>query len=616
LVILFAIDRPDPSSALLAGIAAGLSLATRPNLLPILALVPPYLFWRCQGREPWLRRVLLFSLPIALALTFLAFRSQVISGDPRTPVMNPGTVFYEGNNPLSMGTSAVYPPTVFGQLEQMSEHPDSPHITYREVARASTGKDLTIRQVNAYWANLGLGYLRQDPLASLRHFLGKAHLGLHAYRWHDVNSAAAYDHRLPIPAMPFAVLSALACLGLLLELGNWRRALLFYGLFASQLGVMIVFYASARQRLPLMPAMLFFSLVALEAMRQWFRPPAQRARLASALLLLALLGTLFFYPRQGIEDSIYRRHGGATAIRLLADTAEAPSYATLEKHTSLAIDAMAAAPWARDRMRPAFLSRRHGEVAERVLKSLAKLPPSPQRNFDRALILVRLGRKEEGKELLQPLARMGFRAYRKANQCSYPSFYLGRMAAQGGDLAAAKAHLETALQRNRDDPFALAEFYALDADPSYRDRILATVSQADLHYLLGQALFAQGRYPEAAKELARLTNLLPDFRFGLVYLAAALGESGHLEEGVRAYRAALAINIEPVLLEEEIRRLFSHWLAANPSRPDAWLVTAQVLRQLGYFADAQELIADKTFPKALRPMVDRELKNLRRVLEP
>ncbi len=623
LVVLFAIDRPDGSSALLAGVAGGLSLATRPNLLPVLLLAPVYLYWRRQdgpgwNQAPgriWLRQALLFALPICLTLGLLTLRSWTITGEARAPVMNPGTVFYEGNHPLSLGTSAVYPPVVQGYLEQRLEVPDSPHQTYRDVARAATGQPLTPREVNAYWSGRAMDYLRQDTWRGVKHLLRKVWLGLGAFRWHDVPLAAAYDTRMPLPFVPFSLLASLALLGLLMEWRRWRSFLLFYALFASQLGVMMVFYVSARQRLPLLPAILFFALAAVERTMAWWRA----GKRPWSLLVALLAGSLAFFlalPSPEAEDESYRQQGSAVAQGLLARMPEQPEYTALRERADLAVGALTAAPWALERVLPAFLRQEEETVPGRALAALAKMPDLSPRRFDRAVLLAKAGRSEEATALLEALVAVGYVPYRKAMQPSHPRFYLGRLKAEAGEVEGAREQWQAVLEERPEDPFALAELHSFAPEPELRERIEAHYSGADAHYLLGRAFLAQGRFQEAVEELGTLVRMLPDFRPGLVYLAAACGEAGLLDQGAAAYQLAMELSSEPVLLEAEILSLFSRWLKQRAKRPEAWVVTARVFRQLGHFEEASALLEGKSFPPALRAVVRREKMNLELLLPP
>ncbi|MCG8462401.1 MAG: hypothetical protein MI919_39460, partial [Holophagales bacterium] len=89
-------------AAVMAGLLAASALTTRPTFLPVFLLVPLYL--RQMQPRGWRRPSLLFLLPVLVASGLLPVWARTVSGAAGTPVMNPGTVFYEGNQPLSRGT--------------------------------------------------------------------------------------------------------------------------------------------------------------------------------------------------------------------------------------------------------------------------------------------------------------------------------------------------------------------------------------------------------------------------------------------------------------------------------------------------------------------------------
>ncbi len=222
LAFLVTVDSTRLRNAWLAGGLAALCLATRPTFLPAFLLVP--WLYRLNGERGrgWWRRSAAFLAPVATMLLLLALRAHAITGDPRTPVMNPGTVFFEGNNPLSQGTSAIYPPVVLAYVRHSGEIPDPAHQYYRDVARADAGRELSINGVNAFWSQRATRFIRDHPGRFLSLLGGKLKNAFHGFRWHDVPLASKIDQRLTlVPAVPFALLSALALLGALLEVRRW-----------------------------------------------------------------------------------------------------------------------------------------------------------------------------------------------------------------------------------------------------------------------------------------------------------------------------------------------------------------------------------------------------------
>ena len=135
LAFLWLLDQKTRLAPWLAGGSAALCLAIRPTFLPAFLLVPLYYWLRGDPGKPWRGKSSAFLAPVA-AVLLLALRASAVTGDPRTPMMNPGTVFFEGNNPLSQGTSAIYPPVVLAFVRHSGDEPDPAHQHYRRIARA------------------------------------------------------------------------------------------------------------------------------------------------------------------------------------------------------------------------------------------------------------------------------------------------------------------------------------------------------------------------------------------------------------------------------------------------------------------------------------------------
>ncbi|MCP4660495.1 MAG: tetratricopeptide repeat protein [bacterium] len=609
---LFFVEREGSRSPWIAGGFAALCLATRPTFLPVFLLVP--LVFRLRGvrGRRLLVRATAFALPVAAMLLVLMLRAAAITGDPRTPVMNPGTVLFEGNNPLSRGTSAIYPPTVLSIMGHAHSVPDSGHEVYRLVARAATGEDLSIAEVNAYWSERALSFIRAEPSRTLRLVLAKLVRSFHNFRWHDISLAWRYDQMIFIPPVPFALVSALALLGALFEVRRWRTSLLYYALGFTQLAVMLVFYVSARQRLVLLPPLIYFAAVAVDEMRRrgWRRSlPLQG--------LVVLLAITLMLPNDLIRDERYRRRGFLETERLVEEIRGKTRDEPLARHAELAVEAMAAAPWWLDWMRPAYFPQEDATLEQRVAEAMAaRRSAGGYRawvpvDFDLGVLLLRAGRLEEAERLLEPLVEGRREVYRGAKQPSEPLFYLGRAVALGGDRERAVELLRGALERSPGNPFVLAELIALSDDPRYQKALLGFGSSLDAQYLLGQALLVHDRPREAAAAFGFVVRRLPEFREGRIHLAAALGANGRIDEGAEHYLEAVRELQEPILLSRHIAELFRRWAALHPDRPLTQLFAARVLHQHGRFREALELLVKLDPPEHLRAKVAEESERIR-----
>lgn len=598
------------------GCLAAACLAVRPTFLPIFLAVPLFYFWqrRRKGQDlvrvsEWMRPSALFLLPVIVTLGVLSVRAHQATGDWRSPMMNPGTVFFEGNQPLSRGTSAQYPPVVLNFIQHnQGRIPDSGHAYYRRVARAHLGDDASLRQVNAFWAGKATHFLRQEPALAAEKLLGKLLYAFHGFRWHDVTTAWAYEPTLPFPFIPYALVAALALFGTLFEARRWPDSLLFYLLMAVQLGVMVVFYVSARQRLPMLPAMIYFAVLALRHLGQ-----AGRRRLLLIPMVLLLAFTLWL-PDAAMRDEAYRRQGFQAAEgHFTAARDLAPG---VDEHAI--VEGFVYAPWALPTLFPTYVARHPQPLEARVLEALRQrqVPAAFEDawRFDAA----RLAAEEaalDSEELLAPLlGRSSPLVYRGSRQSSDPGWIQAVRLLADGNEGRARQILQDALQRTPGEPFILAELAAL-GHPEARRLLLDTWSEADALYLMGQAQLRQGRFEDAVHSFTELLRMLPDLRDGRVLLAAALGRIERFDEGVEQYLQAAAQQSEPVLRPDDIVHLVTGWVEQAPQDPERLFYGAQILHRHGELETAYRWLQRVSPPPEVKAPWQQELSKLATRLE-
>jgi hypothetical protein len=601
-------ERSPLARAGLAGAAAALAVGLRPSALAFAALAPLALLVEPRTeRGPRALAAALFAAPVAAAALALALAAERATGSPWTPPMNPGTVFFEGNNPLSDGTSAVYPPSVTALLRHSPRVADVAHEHYRAVARAAAGRELPIAEVNRFWRDRALGFLADHPARAARLASAKLARAFHGYRWHDLQVAREFDQRLRTPFLPVSLLAALALAGMLFAAPRWRALLLPYALVAAQLVVMVVFYVSARQRLPLVPAWILFAALALERLRA-----ARPGPRAAGLALVALLAFAFALPDDRVRDARHRTAGEARSDPELAPVRAALARGEpLAAHLDAYLRAIAAAPWRE--ISPAFAPRRPAPLAARLADALAaRAPTTPEARFDLAVAEVAAGRLAAADARFAQLAAERFAVYRGATMASLPAVYRARIAARAGDREAARAQLDAALAEAPGDPFALAELAAWGERDAAR-RLERYFSAVDRDLLVGEALLARGNRAGAAAALARALALVPGLRAARLRLAAALAGLGRDEEAVAHYRLAVAIALEPVLEHEALGALFARFGAAPARTPAERLFAIQALEQLGWFEEAEALLAGWTPAGEVGERAARERARLARI---
>lgn len=568
-------------SHLLSGGFAGLAFLTRPNVLPVLLFVPVYFLVKpSRSRRKRLISVLCYSLPVLLSLFLLLNRNERMTGRATLLTMNPGTVFYEGNNPLSWGTTSVYPYLVYDLARQYNQIPDVQHELYRRLARLSTGKDLTVSEVNGYWLGKAARFIRDHPRRYWRVLAHKLFHMFHSYDWHDLYNAYWNQRRLSrsvIPTIPWGIISALALLGLIAQAPRWRQSLLFYALFAGQAGVMLVFYVSARQRLAFLPALLFFACAALDFM-------ASRKRRWLLLAAVIPLSAVLVIPTNLMREEDHLWQGVRTSGDHLSEAyrqRKAKDYPEAEIRAALAL---AAAPWFLDSVRPSDLVFEPAGFAGDALAHLK--PATSSETFDQAFLLLEDGKPEKAEVAWKELLEQGRRFKRDYYQPSAPQYYLGQASIQRGDREAACRSLLEGLKSSPGDPSILAALAVLTGDARYSRTLFGYLDDISAHLYLGKAYLLTGESGQAAVHLAQVADRLPDYRPAQIYLAAAKGLAGDEEAAASLYMDVVGGQPDPVLLEKPLLRIFKARSDKSPADVRALLEYGIVLRQFGHTKEA------------------------------
>ena len=581
-----AADRRTLWSALVAGTFAASAIATRPTFLALFILLGPAFYGLCGYRSRGLvNRSVAFLLPVLLCGVLLAVRAERITGDWSSPVMNPGTVFFEGSHPLSRGSSAAYPPIVASMIESESAVPDDAHVHYRDVATLELERNLSIGEANAFWAGKALSFIRAEPVHFLWGLVEKASRIFRDYRWHDIANAERYQSTLPNLDGFFAALSSFALLGMVWELRRWREHFFFYAYTAAQVGVMLLFYVSARQQMVLVPPLIFFATAAARSLLQ------MRIKAIPWLVLLVPLFFVLLGSGDVVRDNLHVTAGNARAAEIAREIKELTSSTLLVSSPELIAELLAAESWLSREITPGNIDR-EGEGPE--LGAVRVLAKKDERDFfdefDLATLEVEAGNLEDARLRFEVLAETGRRAYRGSWQASDPLFYLGRIAGLQGRTDAAIDLLYRALERTPGDPYVLAELTVLEGVPEHRELLERYYSVLDAQLLLGEAYLIHDRADPAITDLKELLRKLPRSHRAAVALAVAYGKAGRFEDGVRVYRKSLKVRSTPVIWSEGVSDLFRGWAASRPDDHGVQYEAAQMLYFHGRFREALALV--------------------------
>jgi 4-amino-4-deoxy-L-arabinose transferase-like glycosyltransferase len=492
LVVRVSDQRPAMSAGL--GLLVGLAAVSRPTALGTILLLAMWLAWRAR------RALLPFLIGAAIPIVTILLVNRALVG--HTIIMQPGTVVYEGNNPLSTGAAGVMP-RIIADLNAAGTEPDYLHVAYRLVSARATGQPLDAKLSNRYWSGKALAYLRTYPLDALELFGWKAIFAVHHYDVYDlVTTKRKADQLARWPALPFGLAVVLALTALALR--ERKRDLVPVAIFAVATFVaLLLFTVSSRQRSAMLPALAVLGGVGVAEVIALARARSERGLLALGAILVAT-------PILGIEGAPMREdaynwwatlradrlHAAAVAARERGDRTEAATYAAAWSLVAVDERPLVSAPTLRA-----------------VALDLVANAEDPPRLFDAAIALQKANAWRESAVVLRELD--GYRPLREDRAVSSVAYYHARAALQlRAPRPAVDALLALAEAESPGDPHILA-LRSLTDDPSARTRLDAIHDPFTRDAALAAAWRDLGDVGRADALLHSLRGRFPEWRGGI-----------------------------------------------------------------------------------------------------
>jgi len=304
-------ERAGLGAWLAAGAALGLASITRPNILLFALLLPAWIV-SLERTKKRAKAVLFLLLGIALPIAPV-FLHNLSAGEPVLVSWQGGINFYIGNNPESDGMTAIAPGTEgtwWGGYRDMIR-----------IAERASGRPLARREISAYWTGEGVRFMREKPREAAALLVKKTYLlfndfeisnnqGIYFFRRYSTIFSA-------LQSFGFGILFPLAAAGAVLVRWNRQRLLLTL-LLASYSASVILFFVTARYRMPLVPPLLLLASAALThwtAARGGFR---EKRRIFSlgAFAAAAMLSNSNIYQLDRNETA--QGHYNVGVVRLTA----------------------------------------------------------------------------------------------------------------------------------------------------------------------------------------------------------------------------------------------------------------------------------------------------------
>jgi len=279
----------------LAGaLVLGLSAIARPTVLVFALAVMLYMIFlhrRCEIRMVG-RPLVMFLVGLAIAIAPVTIRNYVESGEFVLIGTYSGINLYIGNNLNSDGVSAVVPGTGIEWWE------DASMDDTRREAEAALGRSLTAVEQSAYWRDKALGEMFDNPSFVVSNMASKFVLFLGGLELANNFDIYYLKNRLPLISrgiwkgpifFPWALLLSVGLAGMAL-VRRWSHEMRLLPLFTlSSIPALLLFFVTARYRLPLIPVFAVFVAVVVDYAIDSFKSLEWKRVAVAAVVAIAAL---------------------------------------------------------------------------------------------------------------------------------------------------------------------------------------------------------------------------------------------------------------------------------------------------------------------------------------
>ncbi len=444
-------------------------------------------------------------LGLMLALLPVAVRNRIVGGEWHLTTSQFGSNLYIGNNPNAGGT---YSALREGRGTAEYERQDA-----IELAEAASGRRLTPGEVSAFWVRETMTFVRTQPGAWLELMGKKASLVWNRTEFVDTESQESYEDWSPLLRAlalvgHFGVLVPLAALGVLATWKERSRVGVYYAMAGAYVLSVLVFYVSARYRLPLVPFLILFASAGLASLASFVRT-SSGAKIAAAAVLI---GAVAIATNRPILSAEVLRATTETNLGVALQTDERLDEAEAHYRRAIAID---------PGYGPAYVNL--------------------------GMTLVALNRPEEAIEAYRRARELGSadveldyklgNASLQAGRASEAVGYFERAIAAGQRSAQLYSNLGIALVRtNRED----------EAIVAYREALTINPNNSVLRFTVGSLLLKREKFEEAIEEYRAGLALVPESPEAHNNLGGALAATGRTAEAISEFEHAL--RLDPTLV--------------------------------------------------------------------
>jgi len=493
----------------------------------------------------------IFLLGLTIVLLPIAVRNSVVGDGLYLTTSQFGPNFYIGNNARADGT---YMSLRFGRGSPEYERQDA-----TELAEAAMGRPLTPADVSAYWTRQALAFIRAEPLAWAKLLGRKFALLWNRSEMLDTESLQSHAEwstpvRLGSYVGHFGVLVPLALLGIVVTWPLRSKLWVIYGLLTVYAASVLMFYAFARYRYPLVPILMLFAAAGLVALPRWLRTDVRTTRwvaVGAAVLTIAA-----FVNRPMLSAELMK---AVTEHNLGAALQEEGRFDEAIEHYRRALAFKADYAPAYSNMGTAL--RAKGQLPEAIATyqhALALRPDYPEAHYNLANALFDQGKLDDAIDQFRGAMQSTPGSVDVHNNLGIALASKGRtdeaiaefLAALRLEPDSSKAH------RNLGDTLASRGRQA-EAIEHLRRAVQLDPGDGSAHYDLGSVLLEAGMFRDATDQFAAALQLMPDSAEASNNLGIALASQGELQKAIDQFQQALRLQPGFVDAQQNLAKLRS-----------------------------------------------------------
>ena len=243
-----------------AGIVLGLSAIARPN---ILLFAPAIVLWMLVSRRSWpqfFTHAAVVTVGCLLVVLPVTIRNGVVGGDRVLISSQAGVNLYIGNNPRADGIKVTLPDT--------RKRANQATLDQQALAENEAGRKLKPSEISRFYLGKTWDFVRSEPRRASQLLVMKSFLFWSWYEFANNKDIYAYTQRYtPIVAilpLGFGLLGPLGLVGIAVIWPRRRELFPVWGFVLLYMVSVVLFFVSARFRVPILPVLILLAVVAAE----------------------------------------------------------------------------------------------------------------------------------------------------------------------------------------------------------------------------------------------------------------------------------------------------------------------------------------------------------------